>query len=147
LYGLGDTYHLENSHVIPALLMKIHEAKVSEKSSVEIWGTGKPRREFLYVDDLADALVYLFQHYSDLKHVNIGAGYDVSIKELAEIICNVVGYNGVLDFNTSRPDGVMQKLMDSSKITQMGWAPKTSFEEGLGLSYSDYLERVYKRAA
>ena len=141
LYGQGDTYHLENSHVIPALMMKIHHAKKAAMPSVEIWGSGTPRREFLHVDDLADGLVYLFQNYSDLQHVNIGAGYDITIKTLAETICEVVDYTGALSFNTQKLDGVMQKLMDCTKMRSMGWSPSIEFQNGLMLAYKDYLSR------
>lgn len=141
LYGEGDTYHLENSHVIPALIMKVHAAKEANAPTVEIWGSGKPRREFLYVDDLADALVHLLENYSEIPHVNIGAGFDISIKELADTICDVVGYKGELTLNTEKPDGVMQKLMDHSKMKNMGWTPKTDFKQGLAKAYADYLEK------
>ncbi len=138
LYGVGDRYHLDNAHVIPSLLMKIHTAKEKKSPSVEIWGSGTPRREFMNVDDLADALVFLLQKYSDNSHVNVGVGHDISIKELAEKLCDVIGYQGRLSFNTKKPDGVMQKLMDSSKIKAMGWSPQIDFKKGLVTAYEDY---------
>ncbi|MBL4869350.1 MAG: GDP-L-fucose synthase [Robiginitomaculum sp.] len=147
LYGARDSYNLENSHVIPALIIKIHNAKEQKLPSVEVWGSGKPLREFLYADDLADALIHLFVNYSDTQHINVGAGYDISISELAQTICDVIGYKGNLNFNTDKPDGVMQKLMDSSKIQAMGWKPKIDLKSGLDTSYQDYLNRVLKHAA
>ena len=147
IYGEGDMYDLKNSHVIPALLMKIHEAKEKQTSSVEIWGSGQPLREFLYVDDLADALVFLMENYSELQHVNIGAGYDISIKDLAQTLCEIVEYRGKLLFNTDKPDGVMRKLMDSSKMTNMGWSTNVDFKEGLSRAYADFLKRKFLHAA
>ena len=145
LYGPNDNFDLKTSHVLPALLRKIHEAKVNNKTSVEIWGTGKPRREFLYVDDLADACVYLMNNYDykDIgEFVNIGTGKDVTIKELAEIISKIVGYNGKLEFNTSMPDGTPQKLLDVSKLESLGWKYKTELEEGVQKTYQWFLENV-----
>ena len=147
IYGEGDMYDLKNSHVIPALLMKIHEAKEKKYPSVEIWGSGQPLREFLYVDDLADALVFLMENYSELQHVNIGTGYDISIKDLARALCEVVGYQGKLVFNTDKPDGVMRKLMDSSKMNDMGWGANIDFKEGLARAYADFLKRKLMHAA
>jgi GDP-L-fucose synthase len=135
LYGPGDTYDLQASHVIPALLAKMHKAKVTNAAEVEIWGTGKPRREFLHVDDLADALVFLIERYSDESHVNIGWGEDISIAELAALIAEVVGFNGRLAYVTEKPDGMPRKLLDVSMLDRMGWRPKIGFREGLADAY------------
>jgi GDP-L-fucose synthase len=131
LYGPNDNYDLTNSHVIPALIRKFIEAKVQNKSSVEIWGSGKPLREFLHVDDLADACLFLMQKYSDIGFVNVGSGVELSIAELAKLIGTLVGYEGQLMFNTSRPDGTPRKLMDVSKLASMGWKYSIALEDGL----------------
>jgi GDP-L-fucose synthase len=131
LYGPNDNYDLNNSHVIPALIRKFIEAKVQEKQSVEIWGSGKPRREFLHVDDLAEACLFMMDNYSDLEFVNVGTGVDLTIAELAKLIGKIVGFKGELTFNTSRPDGTPQKLMDVSKLAKKGWTNSISLEEGL----------------
>lgn len=141
LYGPLDNYDLENSHVLPALLRKIHEAKRDDQKTVTLWGTGKPRREFLFVDDLADACVYLIKHYSDLKTINIGVGEDITISELAETIANVVGFSGTFAYNTAMPDGTPQKLLDISRITALNWTAKTNLQTGIKLTYEDYLGR------
>jgi GDP-L-fucose synthase len=138
LYGPNDNYHPQNSHVIPGLIRKFHEAKEQNKPSVEIWGTGTPRREFLYVDDLADACYYLMQHFNEPGQVNIGVGEDITIKELAETIQKVVGYNGSLVFDTSKPDGTPRKLMDVSKLHAMGWQHQISLQQGLQWAYEDF---------
>jgi GDP-L-fucose synthase len=140
LYGPGDNFDLKASHVVPALIAKTHAAKESGESEVEIWGTGKPRREFLYVDDLADALVFLMRNYSGPEHVNVGTGTDVTIRELAELIRKVVGFEGGFRFDSSKPDGTPRKLLDVSKLAQLGWAASTPLEEGLHLSYRWFLE-------
>jgi GDP-L-fucose synthase len=142
LYGPGDNFDVQNSHVIPALMMKAHEAMQAGTPSMEVWGSGQPRREFLYVDDLAEALIYVLKNYSGAGPINIGAGEDMSIAELAEIICEVVGYKGELVFNTERPDGTMQKLMDSSRIFDAGWKPKTQLQHGLNWTYEWYKEHI-----
>lgn len=142
LYGPGDNYDLQNSHVLPALLRKIHEAKVSGTSSVEIWGSGNPLREFMHVDDLADALVFLMEEYNDEQFINVGSGEEISIKGLAELIGRIVGYSGELKFNTDKPDGTMRKLMDSSRINAMGWQPSISLEEGIKATYLEYLKTL-----
>ena len=139
LYGPGDNFDLESSHVVPALLRKIHAAKVGRHDEVTIWGTGTPLREFLYVDDLADALVFLMQRYSDVGHVNVGAGEELSIRELAEIIAEVVGWRGRFVFDHSRPDGVPRKTLDVAEITAMGWRPRTPLRDGLAKTYAWYL--------
>ena len=138
LYGPHDRYDLENSHVIPALMMKAYTAKMNGDKTLEIWGSGMPRREFLHVDDLADALVHVLKHYNDPEPINIGAGTDVTIKELAECICETVGFDGRLTFNTAQPDGVKAKLMDSSKITALGWKPLITLKDGLKQTYEWY---------
>jgi len=138
LYGPEDNFDLQSSHVIPALVAKTHAARVENRSEVEIWGTGSPRREFLYVDDLADALVFLLKTYSGEQHVNVGTGTDVSIKELAETVVNVVGFEGQLSFDTSKPDGTPRKLLDVSLLRDLGWQATTSLEQGLHRAYDWY---------
>ena len=140
LYGYNDNFDLESSHVLPALIRKIHEAKENNIPEVTVWGTGAPLREFLFVDDLAEALVFLMNEYSGEEHVNVGTGTDVSIKELAQLICNVVGYTGKIVFDTSKPDGTPKKLLDVSKINSLGWKAKVSLEEGIRKTYEWYLK-------
>jgi GDP-L-fucose synthase len=135
LYGPGDTYDRETSHVIPALMAKTHEAKVTGAPEVEVWGTGQPRREFLHVDDLADALVFLMERYSDESHVNIGWGNDVTIAELAALISDVVGFNGQLHYAADKPDGTPRKLLDVSLMNRLGWQPAIELKEGLAATY------------
>ena len=148
LYGPGDNYHPENSHVIPALIRRFHEAKLAHAPSVAIWGTGTPKREFLYVDDMAAASVHVMnlpkptydQHVSPmLSHINVGYGSDVSIAEAAQTIAKVVGYTGTVTFDTSKPDGTPRKWMDSSRINSLGWQAKVDLEQGLALAYQDFL--------
>lgn len=131
LYGPNDNYDLNNSHVLPALIRKFHEAKVTGKPEVEIWGTGSPKREFLHVDDLASACVYLMENYSDVQHVNVGTGEDISIKELAELVMELTGYQGKLVFNTEKPDGTPRKLLDVSKLNGLGWKHRIQLKEGI----------------
>ena len=138
LYGPNDNYDLDNSHVLPAMIRKFHEAKDGRRSSVEIWGTGNPMREFLYVDDLADACVYLMNTYNDSDIVNIGTGKDITIKDLAYLIKDVVGYEGDIVFNTNMPDGTPRKLLDVSRLERLGWKYKTSLREGIEKTYRDY---------
>jgi GDP-L-fucose synthase len=147
LYGPGDNYDLENSHVIPALIRKFHEAKVNAASEVVVWGTGTPRREFLYVDDMAAACVHVMQlPRSDyekhtepmLSHINVGFGEDISIRELAQLVAGVVGFDGDIVFDTERPDGTPRKLLDSSRLNLLGWLPQVRLEEGLRLAYVDF---------
>lgn len=140
LYGPNDNYDLQNSHVLPALLRKFHEAKLNDAETVEVWGSGSPKREFLHADDLADACFYLMNHYSDRTLVNIGTGEDVSIKELAETIQEVVGFGGSITWNTSKPDGTPRKLMDVSKLHTIGWAHQITLRDGISQVYSDYVE-------
>jgi GDP-L-fucose synthase len=149
LYGPGDDYHPENSHVIPALIRRFHEAKVNHASAVTIWGTGTPKREFLYVDDMAAACVHVMDldkaTYAEhtqpmLSHINVGCGYDITIKELAETVGKVIGYEGAITFDPGKPDGAPRKLMDSSRINVFGWEAKVGLEEGLKMAYEDFLK-------
>ncbi len=135
LYGPHDNFDLKTSHVLPALIRKFHEAKFNHKPSVEIWGTGTPRREFLHVDDLADACLFLMLHYDEPQFVNVGVGEDISIKELALLIKQIVGYEGELTFDTSKPDGTPRKLLDVSRMKSLGWEAKISLEEGIRMTY------------
>jgi GDP-L-fucose synthase len=139
LYGPGDTYDANASHVIPALLLKMHRAKIQRASEVEIWGTGKPRREFLHVDDLADALVFLMERYSGDSHVNVGWGTDVSIAELARLVADTVGYTGAFRYATDKPDGTPRKLLDVSRLAALGWRPRIELGEGLADAYRWFL--------
>ena len=137
LYGPGDNYDLETSHVLPALIRKIHTAKVTGAASVPLWGTGSPKREFLHVDDLAQACVHLMHGYDGTEWVNVGTGTDLIIKELAEMICSIVGYEGALNWDTSKPDGTPRKLMNVSKINALGWKAKIGLREGIERVYRD----------
>ncbi len=141
LYGLNDNYDLNNSHVLPALIRKAHEAKVRGDSALQVWGTGTPMREFLYADDLADACVYLMEQGYDGPLVNIGTGTDVTIRELAETVLKVVGFPGDLTFDASKPDGTPRKLMDVSRLAGLGWKATTPLEAGIKLAYQDYLSK------
>ena len=150
LYGPGDNYHPENSHVIPALIRRFHEAKVSQAPEVVIWGTGKPRREFLYVDDLAEACIFVMEldknmykenTYSQQGHINVGSGSDITISQLANNLCKVIGYQGNISFNASMPDGSLKKLMDSTRLNNIGWKPKVDLEWGLHMAYEDFLKK------
>lgn len=141
LYGYNDNYHPEHSHVVPALIRKFHEAKTEGKKEVSIWGTGSPQREFLFVDDLADAAFMLMQTYDDKEFLNVGCGEDISIKELAMLIQQVVGYSGNLVFDATKPDGTPRKLMDVTRLKNQGWEPRISLKEGLKLAYQDFLEK------
>ena len=138
LYGPNDNYDLETSHVLPALIRKFHEAKVSNSPFVELWGTGTPRREFLYVDDLADALIFLMKNYEDDEHINVGTGEDISILELAEMIKEIVGFRGEITFDRSKPDGTMRKLLDVSKISRLGWKKRITLKDGINECYRNY---------
>lgn len=150
LYGPGDNYHPENSHVIPALIRRFHEAKSSNATSVVIWGTGSPKREFLYVDDMAAASVHVMnlskytydQHtHPMLSHINVGYGTDISISDIAQVIAKVVGYEGYISFDSTKPDGTPRKLMDSSRLNNLGWNAHVSLEHGLSLTYEDFLKK------
>lgn len=140
LYGPGDNYHPQNSHVLPALIRRFHEAKWQGASSVTIWGTGTPRREFLYVDDLAQALIFLMNRYRGNDIINIGTGSDVSIRELAETIASAVGYSGTITFDTTKPDGTPRKLLDVGRINALGWKARTSLEQGIKKAYAWFIE-------
>ncbi len=139
LFGINDNYHPENSHVLPALIRRFHEAKISGAKEVVIWGSGKPKREFLYADDLADACLFLMDTYSEKEIINIGCGEDLSIKELAELVKDITGYTGDLVFDTSKPDGTPRKLLDVSKINALGWHYTTPLKEGMTKAYHDFL--------
>lgn len=140
LFGAGDNYDEKSSHVVAALIQKAHRAKLAGDTSIELWGTGKPLREFLFVDDLADALVFLLENYSDKQHVNVGSGVEHTIQQLAEIIAKVVGFEGDFIFDTSKPDGTPRKLMDSTRLAEIGWKATTSLEDGLKNAYEWYLK-------
>jgi GDP-L-fucose synthase len=153
LYGPGDNYHPENSHVIPALIRRFHEARLRATSAVTVWGTGSPRREFLHADDLAQACLFVMEldratyarHTQPmLSHINVGSGSDLSIAELAAVIARVVGYQGRIEFDTSKPDGTPRKWLDSSRLTKLGWRPGIDFEQGLRGAYQDFLAREGK---
>ena len=146
LYGPGDNYHPEYSHVVAALIRRFHEAKLSGVTNVAVWGTGTPRREFLYVDDMADACIHLMKTYSSPELVNIGAGEDITIAEFARVVAAVVGYSGQISFDTSRPDGTPRKLLDVSRLAKLGWRARTSLEDGIRLAYQAYLNES-KQAA
>jgi GDP-L-fucose synthase len=142
LYGPGDNFDLTSSHVLPALLRKIHEAKMRGEAKVGVWGTGTPRREFLHVDDLAAACRFLLENYADPALINVGYGEDVTIRELAETICEVVGFGGQLEFDASKPDGTPRKLMDSGRLRALGWRPSIGLREGINRTYDWYLESI-----
>lgn len=142
LYGINDNYHPENSHVLPALIRRFHEAKVNNTDHVEIWGTGSPLREFMYSDDLADACYFLMMNYNESDFINIGTGHDLSIKDLANLVKHVLGYEGAITFDTSKPDGTPRKLMDVSKLHSLGWKHKTELAEGIEMAYEDYLKKL-----
>ena len=137
LYGPGDNYDLETSHVLPALLRKIHTAKMSGATSVPLWGTGSPKREFLHVDDLAEGCIHLMDHYNEGDWVNLGTGEDLSIRDLAKLICSFVGFEGALDWDTSKPDGTPRKLMDVSRVNGLGWKARTDLKSGIEHVYAD----------
>ena len=142
LYGPGDNYHPELSHVVAALIRRFHEAKVSGAKSVVVWGTGTPRREFLYVDDMADACVHLMKTYSSAELVNIGTGEDITIAEFARVVAEIVGYSGEISFDNSRPDGTPRKLLDVSRLAKLGWRATTSLHDGLKRAYAAYLSHM-----
>lgn len=141
LYGINDNYHPQNSHVLPALIRRFHEAKIAGINEVNIWGTGSPLREFLYADDLGEACVFLMQNYNDEQFINVGVGEDISIRDLAYLVREIVGYGGELRFDTSKPDGTPRKLMDVNKLHALGWRHRTSLREGIVLAYEDFLTR------
>ena len=142
LYGKGDNYHPSNSHVLPGLIRRFHEARENEAPSVTVWGTGTPKREFMYADDLAEACFFLMQHYNKREFINIGTGEDLSIAELAELVKNVTGFKGEILFDTTKPDGTPRKLMDVSKLHSLGWRHKVQLNEGIKSAYQDFLEKT-----
>lgn len=146
VYGPNDNYDLQNSHVLPALIRKFHEAKVAPASHVTCWGSGSPLREFLYADDLASACVFLMRNYTEEPFINVGFGRDISIQQLAETVRSVVGYQGEIHWDTSKPDGTPRKLMDSSRLFALGWKPKVQLVEGIRLAYADFLKRFAPRS-
>ena len=141
LYGLGDNYDLQNSHVLPALISKIHKAKTENQPTYEVWGTGKVKREFLFADDLAEACVYLMNNYTNNSTINVGTGEDITIAELAETIAGVIGYKGKIVYDTTKPDGTPRKLLDVSKIHKLGWKHKVTLKDGIKIAYQDFLKR------
>lgn len=145
LYGLNDNYHSENSHVLPALIRKIVSAKIDNSPKVTIWGTGTPKREFLNVDDLADACFFLIQNYDEAGIINIGSGIEISIFELAKLIAKIVGYSGSFDFDETKPDGTPRKLLDNSRISNLGWNPSISLDEGLKKTIAEYKKKYYDK--
>jgi GDP-L-fucose synthase len=145
LYGEGDNYHLQNSHVIPALLRKFHEAKQNGNPVTEIWGTGTPLREFMFVDDLADASLFLMREYNDKLFINVGTGEEISIKDLAHVVSKIVGFSGNIKFDASKPDGTPRKLMDSSRLHSLGWKHKTSLHEGLKRAYTFFQKEIEEK--
>jgi GDP-L-fucose synthase len=142
LYGPNDNFHLDNAHVLPALMRKFHEAKIQHQPTVTVWGTGTPLREFLYVDDLADALVFLMNTYNEMAFINVGTGQEVSIQELAQTIQAVVGYDGDLVFDTTKPDGTPRKLLDVSRLTAAGWQAKIDLKTGIEKTYAWFLDHA-----
>lgn len=140
LYGPGDNFDLTSSHVLPALIRKAHEAKVAGASSITIWGTGTPRREFLHADDCADACIYIMENYSDASHINVGSGKDISIHELAKLVCGIVGFKGDIIRDESKPDGTPRKLMSASRLQRMGWYPSIDLSTGIERTYQWFLE-------
>lgn len=144
LYGPGDNFDLNSSHVMPALIRKAHEAKLRGDKEIVMWGTGQPRREFLHADDCADALVFLLKNYSDHEHVNVGSGEDVSILELTKLVCAVVGFQGEIVHDLTKPDGTPRKLMSADKLRGMGWRPQVGLEEGIAATYTAFLEGEYR---
>lgn len=140
-YGPGDRYDENDSHVLPALMMKFHKAKTQNAPTVQAWGSGTPLREFIHCDDLGDAIVHCLKNYEELEHINLGSGQEVSIKKLTELVKEAVGYKGEILWDSSKPDGTLRKLMDSSKIKALGWQPKIQLVEGIKSAYEDYLKR------
>lgn len=144
MYGPNDNYDPQGSHVLPALIRKFHEAKVAGAKAVTCWGTGSPMREFLHADDLASACVHLMQHYSEEQFINVGSGSDLTIRELAEMVREAVGFTGAIEWDSSKPDGTPRKLMDSSRLFALGWKPKVTLRDGIRLAYADFLQRYAK---
>lgn len=146
LYGPGDNFDPANSHVLPALIRKCHEAKERNAPSITVWGTGNPRREFLYVDDMADACLFVMEHYDEELFLNIGCGEDLTIGELAKLVAEVIGFRGGLTFDASKPDGMPRKLLDVSRLRALGWAPRTDLRTGIAMAYDSYLQKLAPRA-
>jgi GDP-L-fucose synthase len=146
LYGPGDNYHPERSHVVAALIRRFHEAKVAGAPEVMVWGTGTPRREFLYVDDFADACMFILKNYSAGQFLNIGFGEDIAIGEFARTVADIVGYRGSIVFDSSKPDGMPRKFLDASRLSAMGWKPRVSLRDGLGMAYADFLSSVTQKS-
>ena len=144
LYGPGDNYHPQNSHVLPAMIRKFHEAKSDSLPSVTVWGTGSPKREFLHVDDLANACIYLMLHYNDQEHVNVGTGEDISIREVAELVKEIIGYRGTITFDISKPDGTPRKLLNVTKLHSLGWKHTIGIVEGIKKTYASFLDELEK---
>ena len=144
MYGPNDNYDLQGSHVLPALIRKFHEARVAGAPTISCWGSGSPLREFLWADDLADACVFLLENYSEDQFINVGSGTEITIKQLAELVQKVVGYEGTIVWDTTKPDGTPRKIMDSSRLFALGWRPKTDFETGIPLAYQDFLQRYHQ---
>lgn len=147
LYGPGDNYDPASSHVAAAMLVKVHHAKNTDARSITIWGTGSPRREFLYVDDLADALVFLMKHYSGESHINVGTGQDITIRELAQTVARVAEWSGQFEYDASKPDGMPRKVMDVSRLKNLGWSAKTGLDDGFRLAYRWYVDHVARDTA
>jgi GDP-L-fucose synthase len=144
-FGPGDDFSPEESHVIAALVRKVHQARVDGQESVAVWGSGTPRREFIYAPDLADACEFVMHHYEDAEPINLGTGIDLSIRELAEMVCATVGYHGTLEFDATRPDGMPRKVLDSSKLSRLGWRPRTRFTDALAETYAWFLEHTWAK--
>jgi GDP-L-fucose synthase len=142
LYGIGDNFDLQQGHVAAALIAKFHRAKIENQPSVELWGSGRPMREFLYVDDLADGLVFLMKHYSDLPHINVGTGEEISILDLAHLLGEITGYQGKIVFDASKPDGMMRKVMRVDRLAALGWRAKTHVRDGFRQAYRWYVENI-----
>jgi len=142
LYGYNDNYHPENSHVLPAMIRRFHEAKVGGKDEVVIWGSGSPKREFLFADDLAEACFFLMENYNEPEPINVGVGHDITIKELAQWVKDIIGFEGTIAFDSTKPDGTPRKLMDVTKLHNLGWKHKINLEEGIKLAYEDFLSKA-----
>lgn len=140
LYGYGDNFDLQTSHVLPALMRKVHEAREAGSHSITVWGTGTPKREFLHADDCADALVFLLKHYNEAQHINVGSGEDIAILDLTKMVCKIIGFEGTIEHDLSKPDGTPRKLMSASKIRALGWQPSIPLEEGIKITYDWFLE-------
>ena len=141
-YGPNDSYDSSKNHVIPALIKKMHDAKLKNHSEIVLWGSGNAKREFLYVDDMAQGIIYILENYKSNEHINLGTGFEITIKDLAKLISEVVNFKGEIKFDTSKPDGMDRKVLDSSKINNLGWTPKTSLKNGIIATYTNYLTTI-----